>query len=291
MASRCRDHGRRRRGDRGHDGGVTGGTTEGGGRARVQRGEGRRRIVRRCGSGDGDQGIVAARDRHVVVHRTLRRRRRLLCGKASPARRTRRHTMTRRAVLITLFVGEHHYTSEFCRAGRPGRRGHDDAAAHAFGTADPGPAAAHGHVGTHGRRHRPDAEGILARDIKAHPRTIALLYAADRSEHVHDPQSGIEARTRRGELVICDRYLFSSLAYQGLECGDEYVLALNSGFPAAGDAHLPGHAGRGLPGAAGGAPRPGAVRRVRVPGPGAGGVPARNRAVRGHRHAGFPGQR
>jgi dTMP kinase len=73
--------------------------------------------------------------------------------------------------------------------------------------------------------------GILAQDIKAHPRTIALLYAADRSEHVHDPQSGIEARTRRGELVISDRYLFSSLAYQGQECGDEFVLALNAGFP------------------------------------------------------------
>jgi len=72
---------------------------------------------------------------------------------------------------------------------------------------------------------------ILARDLRAHPRTVALLYAADRSEHVHEPQTGIEARTRRGELVICDRYLFSSLAYQGLECGYEYILDLNSGFP------------------------------------------------------------
>ena len=72
---------------------------------------------------------------------------------------------------------------------------------------------------------------ILAREIRAHPRTIALLYAADRSEHVHDSQSGIEVRTRQGELVISDRYLFSSLAYQGLECGDEYVQGLNSGFP------------------------------------------------------------
>jgi len=73
--------------------------------------------------------------------------------------------------------------------------------------------------------------GILAREIRAHPRTVALLYAADRSEHVHDPLAGIEARTRKGELVISDRYLFSSLAYQGLECGYEYVLGLNSGFP------------------------------------------------------------
>jgi len=73
--------------------------------------------------------------------------------------------------------------------------------------------------------------GILARDIRAHPRTIALLYAADRSEHIFEPQTGVEARTRRGELVISDRYLFSSLAYQGLECGSEWVGSLNSGFP------------------------------------------------------------
>ncbi len=72
---------------------------------------------------------------------------------------------------------------------------------------------------------------ILAGDVRAHPRTVALLYAADRSEHVHEPVSGIEARTRRGELVISDRYLFSSLAYQSIECGFDFVLGLNSGFP------------------------------------------------------------
>lgn len=73
--------------------------------------------------------------------------------------------------------------------------------------------------------------GILVRQVKAHPRTIALLYAADRSEHLYDPHAGIEARTRRGELVVSDRYLFSSLAYQGMETEYEYVRALNSGFP------------------------------------------------------------
>ncbi len=72
---------------------------------------------------------------------------------------------------------------------------------------------------------------ILARQVRAHPRTIALLYAADRSEHVFEPQAGIESRTRRGELVISDRYLFSSLAYQGTESGWEWVRGLNSAFP------------------------------------------------------------
>jgi dTMP kinase len=72
---------------------------------------------------------------------------------------------------------------------------------------------------------------VLARDTKAHPRTIAMLYAADRNEHVFSPQTGIEARTRRGELVISDRYLFSSLAYQSIENGFDFVEVLNSAFP------------------------------------------------------------
>jgi dTMP kinase len=72
---------------------------------------------------------------------------------------------------------------------------------------------------------------ILALETHAHPRTVAMLYAADRNEHVKAPQTGIEARTRNGELVICDRYLFSSIAYQSIDCGIDFVLALNSGFP------------------------------------------------------------
>jgi dTMP kinase len=72
---------------------------------------------------------------------------------------------------------------------------------------------------------------VLRRGVKAHPRTIALLFAADRNEHLNAPEAGIVAQTRRGAFVICDRYLFSSLAYQSIECGMDFVLALNSGFP------------------------------------------------------------
>ncbi|MGA2478997.1 MAG: dTMP kinase [Spirochaetia bacterium] len=72
---------------------------------------------------------------------------------------------------------------------------------------------------------------ILARDTRAHPRSIALLYAADRNEHLYAPVIGMEARAKKGEIVICDRYLFSSLAYQSVECGIEYVAALNAAFP------------------------------------------------------------
>jgi dTMP kinase len=72
---------------------------------------------------------------------------------------------------------------------------------------------------------------ILRRGTQALPQTIALLFAADRSEHVNAPEVGIAAHAIKGEAVICDRYLFSSLAYQSLECGMEYVIDLNAGFP------------------------------------------------------------
>lgn len=62
------------------------------------------------------------------------------------------------------------------------------------------------------------------------PHTIAHLFAADRHEHLYGP-SGIVARCQRGELVICDRYVPSSLVYQGLACGDDTPARINSPFP------------------------------------------------------------
>lgn len=44
------------------------------------------------------------------------------------------------------------------------------------------------------------------------PRSEALLYAADRANHVH---STIEPALTNGEIVITDRYIDSSIAYQG----------------------------------------------------------------------------
>ena len=41
----------------------------------------------------------------------------------------------------------------------------------------------------------------------------------------------LEPRLERGEDVICDRYLYSSLAYQGLELPETWVRSLNALFP------------------------------------------------------------
>jgi dTMP kinase len=60
--------------------------------------------------------------------------------------------------------------------------------------------------------------GVLVRDIVLHhrgdiaPRAEALLYAADRAHHV---ASVVRPALERGDVVVQDRYLDSSVAYQG----------------------------------------------------------------------------
>ncbi|MCM0582636.1 dTMP kinase [Weissella diestrammenae] len=58
------------------------------------------------------------------------------------------------------------------------------------------------------------------------PRTEALLYAASRREHI---QKTIKPALVAGKLVISDRYVDSSIAYQGAgrEIGFEAVLQVN----------------------------------------------------------------
>ena len=70
----------------------------------------------------------------------------------------------------------------------------------------------------------------LQKEITLDPKTIALLFAADRNEHVYAP-GGIAERCSRGELVVSDRYLPSSLVYQGITCGEALPERLNMDFP------------------------------------------------------------
>lgn len=60
------------------------------------------------------------------------------------------------------------------------------------------------------------------------PAALALLFAADRLEHIaHE----IDPACRRGAVVVSDRYLLSSLAYQSLDCELDWVRTINQAAP------------------------------------------------------------
>lgn len=60
------------------------------------------------------------------------------------------------------------------------------------------------------------------------PAALALLFAADRLDHV---AREIEPATREGAVVLTDRYLLSSLAYQSLDCDLAWVRTINRAAP------------------------------------------------------------
>lgn len=64
----------------------------------------------------------------------------------------------------------------------------------------------------------PGGKGALS------PETLALLYAADRTDHL---QAQILPALERGEIVLSDRYLLSSLAYQGASLPMGWVEEVN----------------------------------------------------------------
>ncbi len=75
------------------------------------------------------------------------------------------------------------------------------------------------------------ALGERIRDLVLHgddmaPWAEAALYAASRAQHVHEV---IRPALERGAIVLCDRYVDSSVAYQGVArgLGLERVLELN----------------------------------------------------------------
>jgi dTMP kinase len=53
---------------------------------------------------------------------------------------------------------------------------------------------------------------LLETDVQISPRSEALLFAADRAHHV---ETEIRPRLATGYHVLCDRYVDSSIAYQG----------------------------------------------------------------------------
>ncbi|MBR0449378.1 MAG: dTMP kinase [Clostridia bacterium] len=80
------------------------------------------------------------------------------------------------------------------------------------------------------------ALGGMIRDALAgnHMRTpseLAALFLADRIQHNTDAKKGIISLLNAGKDVICDRYYFSSFAYQGIDVGRDWVMKMNLDCP------------------------------------------------------------
>ena len=71
----------------------------------------------------------------------------------------------------------------------------------------------------------------LAKEVESTPLQMAEMFAHDRELHNTDAQVGIEKLLKDGTTVICDRYYYSSLAYQGTVLGYDRVAALNLDNP------------------------------------------------------------
>lgn len=63
-----------------------------------------------------------------------------------------------------------------------------------------------------------------ARPQPIDPAAVALLFAADRLDHLHNE---IVPHLEAGRHVVCDRYVLSSLAYQSLETDLRFVRNIN----------------------------------------------------------------
>lgn len=63
--------------------------------------------------------------------------------------------------------------------------------------------------------------------VETDEHTIAAMFAADRLDHINNGVNGIKKKLLGGETVLCDRYYFSSFAYNGGFVPLEWVVELN----------------------------------------------------------------
>lgn len=71
---------------------------------------------------------------------------------------------------------------------------------------------------------------VLRKQVVTTPEALALLYAADRNDHLYNPSYGIVRLIEEGKIVMSDRYFYSSIAYQSVECDSSLVKMIND-FP------------------------------------------------------------
>lgn len=68
---------------------------------------------------------------------------------------------------------------------------------------------------------------ILSESLEKDMYLQAALFLADRLEHITHPEHGIEKQLSMGKTVLCDRYYFSSFAYQGTASDISWVMKTN----------------------------------------------------------------
>lgn len=78
---------------------------------------------------------------------------------------------------------------------------------------------------TDGRIGRQIRELLADHQVVHDPHVIALLFAADRLEHLRNE---VEPALARGDVVLCDRYVISSWVYQSLDCDGAWVRSVNA---------------------------------------------------------------
>ncbi|MBN2546797.1 MAG: dTMP kinase [Spirochaetes bacterium] len=70
----------------------------------------------------------------------------------------------------------------------------------------------------------------LQKKVLLKPETLSYLFVADRNEHLY-AEEGIINKCKNDQTVICDRYFFSTIAYQGISMNVDELFYLNSKFP------------------------------------------------------------
>lgn len=70
---------------------------------------------------------------------------------------------------------------------------------------------------------------VLRGEVKATSKALALLYAADRENHLYG-EDGLISHLEKGEVVISGRYFYSSIAYQSVAVDGDFVKRIND-FP------------------------------------------------------------
>ena len=87
------------------------------------------------------------------------------------------------------------------------------------------------HAEPTGREYGKMCREVLSGKKKCTKSQLALLFTADRIDHNVNDEDGINMHVEKGNTVICDRYYYSSLAYQGSETDFDWVLDMNINCP------------------------------------------------------------